>query len=145
MALAVLGMNAAAGYGRAALRKRPSKLQWEALTSLRASTKRVLAPDLTLDRSVAEAEKEISSRYMTYSGEEVPKMQILRLAAAKAALPPQSHAGSIDARGLVSEGTRWFLDNPMDSLLPNVPLGTKLQARVHVERTESLDFFQTSC
>ena len=111
-ALAVLGLNGAAGYGRADLCRRATELQKTALGCIRQSTKRVLSSKVHLERSAEAAEKELSTRFLTYTGEEVPKMQVLSVKAAKPALPPSTHGGSIDARSLVSDGTRWFLRTP---------------------------------
>ena len=104
-ALEVLGLNGVAGFGRADLQRRPTELQQRALKNLQASTKRVLNDGVNLDRDALAAEKELSTRFVSYSGEELPKMQILTIAGAKPALPPESHGGSIDARGLLSEGS----------------------------------------
>ena len=79
---------------------------------------------------------------MSYTGEEVPKMQVLSLEAAKAALPPVSHGGSIDALSLVSDGTRGFLEHPEESLLETPKPEVKLQAKVHVSPNDGLKFFQ---
>ena len=46
---------------------------------------------------MAEAEKELSNRFVSYSGEEVPKMQVLSMAAAKGGLLPRTHGGPVDA------------------------------------------------
>lgn len=49
------------------------------------------------------------------------------------ALPPASHGGSIFAVDLVCEGTRKFLENPLDSLRDDVPADRRvLQAKVHI-------------
>ena len=108
----MLGLNGAAGYGRADLCRRATELQKTALGCIRQSTKRVLSSKVHLERSAEAAEKELSTRFLTYTGEEVPKMQVLSVKAAKPALPPSTHGGSIDARSLVSDGTRWFLRTP---------------------------------
>ena len=48
--------------------------------------------NLQIKQSRAEAEKELA---------EVPKMQVLRLAQALPALPPETHGGSVDVVSLV--------------------------------------------
>eukprot|EP00435_Cladocopium_sp_Y103_P053261 s1285_g17.t1 len=140
VALSVLGLNGTAGCGRAALDKEPSVLQRGALRSIRQSIRRVLPLDLQLMRTASGAEKELSSRFLNYTGEEVPKMQILRVEAAVGALPPATHGGAIDARLLVSEGSRWFLEHPEESLLEEPPPKVKLQAKVHIHPGEALEF-----
>eukprot|EP00435_Cladocopium_sp_Y103_P066273 s1586_g28.t1 len=138
--LGVLGVNGTAGCGRASSTRVGTISQKMAVDSIRQSTNSVLSHDARLDRTPEQAEKELSSRFLSYTGEEIPKMQILGLEAAKAALPPASHGGSIDALSLVSEGTRWFLEHPEESLLPSAPEGVKLQAKVHITPGEALEF-----
>ena len=139
-AVAVLGLNGVAGYGRAELQRRPTELQQRAIGCLRESINRVLSGDVTLERSAAAAEKELLLRFVNYTGEEVPKMQVLCLEGAEPALPPATHGGSIDARALASEGTQWFLDHPEESLLEQGEPKVKLQAKVHIAPGEALEF-----
>eukprot|EP00435_Cladocopium_sp_Y103_P061097 s163_g22.t1 len=141
VALALMALNGAAGKGRAVLERKPTASQAGAINAVRASIKRVLRADVTRDRSAEAAEKELASRYLSYTGEEVPKMQVLRIQQAAAALPPKDHGGSIDAREFVSVGTQWFLEHPEESLREKPIPGVKLQARVHVLKEESLEFF----
>ena len=142
VALSVLAVNSLAGYGRAGGDRKPTKVQATALETLRRTVRRVLPENLRLERSPAEAEKELSSRFLTYTGEEVPKMQVLKMAQAVPALPPENHGGSIDATTLVTPGTRWFLENPGESLLDYPPENVKLQAKVHVEASEAKELFE---
>lgn len=141
-AVTVLGLNGTAGYGRADLRRRATAMQADALKNIKQTVSRVLSADCALERPPAQAEKELATRFVSYTGEEVPKMQVLSIKAAKGALPPSSHGGSIDARGLVSEGTKWFLERPEESLVEAPPKDVKLQARVHIKAGEDLDFFK---
>jgi len=141
-ALSVMALNAVAGHGRAILQKAPSKVQKRALAAMRAGVKRMLGRPVELMRSPGEAEKELSERFLSYTGEEVPKMQVLRLEQALPALPPETHGGSIDARNLVGEGTKWFLENAEASLLSEPPKDVKLQAKVHVDPSEALQLFR---
>eukprot|EP00435_Cladocopium_sp_Y103_P052317 s489_g16.t1 len=139
-ALSVLGLNGAAGHGRAELQRKPTEIQRAAVASIRQSTTRVLPKEVLLTRPASEAEKELATRFLSYTGEEVPKMQVLKVGAAVGALPPSSHGGAIDVRSLVSDGTKWFLEHPEESLIPNVPAGSKLQAKVHIQAGEALQF-----
>eukprot|EP00435_Cladocopium_sp_Y103_P037912 s2720_g10.t1 len=139
-AVALVGLNGMAGFGRAPLPRRATEPQVRAVETLRSRVAVALPADLALDRSLAEAEKELASRYMSYTGEEVPKMQVLSLNAAEAALPPATHGGSIDARELLCEGTKWFLEHPEESELKELGSDVKLQAKVHIKKDEALDF-----
>ena len=142
VALAILTLNCAAGFGRAAPDQKPTRVQEGALLCLRQSIQRVLAPDYELERTPAEAEKELASRYLSYTGEEVPKMQILGVEQAVPALPPKTHGGAIDARSLVGDGTKWFLDHPELSLVEPQDKTIKLQAKVHVAQGEAPALFK---
>ena len=137
LALSICAMNGAAGFGLTAASRDWTAGHRMAAMALRASVKRTLAP-CVLERSRQDAEKELSSRFMTYTGEEVPKMQKLGFSQVKAALPPASHGGSIDATKLLSLGSRNFLLNPIDALLPNPPLAVKLQSKVHIQQGDEL-------
>eukprot|EP00435_Cladocopium_sp_Y103_P026117 s1612_g6.t1 len=140
-ALGVIGLNGMAGFGRAPSGFSPTETQKRAIGCIRQSTTSVLAPDVRLDRSPQQAEKELAGRFLSYSGEEVPKMQVISYEAAKAALPPESHGGAIDALNLVSPGTQWFLEHPEESVMMDPKPGVKLQAKVHVAPHETLKFF----
>ena len=141
-ALSILAVNVCAGYGRASLRRRPSAAQLDAMHAVRRSVQRAMPGSPTICRTLDEAEKELSTRFLTYTGEEVPQMQVIALKQILPALPPESHGGAIDARSLVNEGTIWFLDHPEESLLAAPIKGVKLQAKVHVQRGEALSLFQ---
>ena len=142
-ALTVLGLNGAAGHGRVGLGRQPTASQRDALLTISSSVQRVLPKGFKFERTAASVEKELASRYLSYSGEEVPKMQVLRLRQALAALPPKGHGGCVDARDFVTPGTRWFLEHPEESLLVEPTPGVKLQAKVHVPPNEAVEFFST--
>jgi hypothetical protein len=142
MALGILGVNGLAGHGHVAPLRKGTEAQKEAIKTIGHSINRVLDLETRLARTCEQAEKELSSRFLSYSGEEVPKMQVLTLKAAQAALPPVSHGGSIDALGLVAEGTRRLLEHPEESLLETPKEGVKLQAKVHISPHEALEYFQ---
>lgn len=141
-AVAVLGLNCTAGSGHAECQRKTMELQRATLCSIRQSINRACRfPSSWRERWVKRKKSYLSKRFVTYSGEEVPKMQVLSVLAVGKALPPTSHGGAIDAQGLVSEGTtRLFLDRPEESLIDMVPKDAKLQAKVHISPGEGLDF-----
>ena len=139
LALAISGLNGVAGYSRAPIFKEASGAQLRALSSVRESVERMLSSPFELKRTPGEAVQELASRFLSYTGEEVPKMQIIGLEQVKAALPPVTHGGSIEAVDLVSDGTRWFLNHPEEALLSHPPKAVKLQAKVHVKHDEQLE------
>ena len=133
----ISALNGLAGKSRAVNPGDGSKLQRRALAEIRASVKRMLSKDIELHRCSQDIEKELASRFVSYTGEEVPKMQVLSVEQVLPALPPASHGGSIFATDLVCEGTRKFLENPLDSLREVIPQDLRvLQAKVHVAKGE---------
>eukprot|EP00438_Fugacium_kawagutii_P014167 Skav213280 [mRNA] locus=scaffold2944:203357:206395:+ [translate_table: standard] len=97
----------------------------------------MLASDAILYQNPSMVKNELSSRFVGYSGDEVPKMEVLTLAQVSPALPPLGHGGSVVALDWVDGRTRTFLENPHQCLLPDE--GQKLprlQAKVHIARGE---------
>ena len=104
-----------------------------AVDNVRAAVQRSLKGDLTLQRSVREVEKELSLRFVSYTGEEVPRMEPLTLAQITPALPPPGHGGSVDVTEWTSGRTRSFLLHPDDCVIVDegqeLP---RLQSKVHI-------------
>eukprot|EP00438_Fugacium_kawagutii_P000055 Skav215901 [mRNA] locus=scaffold1542:116365:121392:- [translate_table: standard] len=138
VALTICATNGVAGKTRAPIRKKPTMLQQRAISSMRDGVKRALALPATLHRSPRAAEKELASRFLSYTGEEVPKMQVITMKQVVPALPPESHSGSIDALELLCEGSRRFLLHPEDSLLEEIPMDAKLKSKVHIRKGDEL-------
>ena len=132
-------VNGMAGNGRAISPGTGTAVQIRALEQLSRSIQKVLSNDCRLIRTPSDADRELSSRFLTYTGEEVPKMQILSVEQAEPALPPASHGGSINAVDFVSPGTRRFLEHPEENLLNEVPSDRRvLQAKVHIQEGDKL-------
>ena len=110
---------------------------WErrVVTTLRNSVVRTLAQDGTVERSVGLVEKELSSRFLSYTGEEIPKLEVLTIGQVEPSLPPASHGGAISASNWVRGRTKEFLEHPEDCVRDVVEDEglPKLQARVHIE------------
>jgi len=104
-----------------------------AVVSLRGAIGRTLGHDAELARTPAQVEKELSDRYVNYSGEEVPKMEVLSLRQAEPALPSADRGGSIDVLKWVDGRTRTFLEYPENCVIGVDEFKkTKLQAKVHI-------------
>ena len=136
------GLNGVAGYGRAPRRGRLSLAHKRSCDVVSRSLEKMLAQGALLTRTPAEAENELANRFISYSGEEVPKMQKIGLEQVLAALPPESHGGSIESTELVSQGTKNYLNYPEDALKENVSADLKLVAKVHVLKDERLPLAQ---
>ena len=116
---------------------------WElrVVATLRNSVARTLSQDAVIERSEVEVEKELSSRFLSYTGEEIPKLEVLTIEQVEPSLPPKSHGGAIRALSWVSGRTKQFLEHPEDcvldpSLMKKLP---KLQARVHVASDDKVE------
>jgi len=81
---------------------------------MRAAVQRVLRLDQQIVRSPEAVEKELSSRFISYSGEEVPRMEPLSCDQITPALPPPGHGGSIPVTDWTAGRTRSFLLRPED-------------------------------
>ena len=110
-----------------------------AVESLRASVARMLAQDDKVEGPMSEIEKELTSRFMTYTGEEIPKMEMLSVDQILPALPPEGHGGAIKGLDWVRGRTRIFLGHPEDCIRPDDDrVLPKLQARVHIVESGKL-------
>lgn len=113
------------------------KAELTAVLNLRASVRRMLTCDASCHQSLSVVKKELSSRYIGYTGDEVPKMEVLTLAQVAPALPPMGHGGTVNALDWVGGRTQVFLSNPDQCLLPDdgrvLP---PLQAKVHIAAGE---------
>lgn len=109
------------------------KTDVSAVANVRAAVQRALAEDTTVPRSAREVEKELSLRFVSYTGEEVPRMEPLSLAQITPALPPPGHGGSVDVTQWTSGRTRTFLLHPDDCVVVDegqqLP---RLQSKVHI-------------
>lgn len=131
--LSVLFVNSLHGR-RGVLKGRWRAVDATAVLTMRAAVQRALRLDSMTFRPPEEVEKELSSRFISYTGEEVPKMEPLSWEQIRPALPPVGHGGSIGVVNWTRGRTRSFLLHPEDCVVKDegqrLP---KLQARVHVK------------
>eukprot|EP00438_Fugacium_kawagutii_P018849 Skav230889 [mRNA] locus=scaffold2765:140650:143297:- [translate_table: standard] len=88
--------NNLSGHGGELTEGSWNRLQQRGARELRRSVQRMLAEDSPVPRSPSQIEKELADRFLTYTGEEVPKLLPLGSEQVAAALPPEDHGGSID-------------------------------------------------
>ena len=109
------------------------------IENFRSSVQRMLRLDQPVPRTLESVKTELSSRFVSYTGEEVPKMEQLSLSQAVAALPPKEHGGSIPVTNWTKGRTRSFLLHPRDCVRKDegqkLP---KLQAKVHIKEEDRL-------
>ena len=84
--------------------------------------------------------KDMSSRVVSYGGEEVSVCQELTLEQVLPALPPGEHGACVDALDWVGPRTRRFLLNPQELLLdPSKVKLPKMPGRVHMREKDKLE------
>ena len=92
---------------------------------------------MTFDES---REKKLRGVRMNYQGEEMGTCHKLSLRQVLPALPPADHGGIIDCLDYLGPHSRFLLENPKESLLPDVGQELpKLQARIHIDEGEKLE------
>ena len=138
MLLSLLYINWMHGC-RGAPRGRWRKSDETALFNVQASVERILRKDTEITRSAAQVEKELSNRFVTYTGEEVAKMEPLTFDQVFPALPPMGHGGSIPILEWTKGRTRTFLNRPSDCVASDCGQKLpKLQAKVHIVETDRM-------
>ena len=117
-----------------------------AISTLRACVQRTLRHDMPIPRTAEAVEKELSARFVSYTGEEVARMEPLCLERILPALPPANHGGTIPVVDWTKGRTRTFLlklelcvVRDEGQLLP------RLQAKVHVEVDDRLKVALALC
>ena len=118
---------------------RPTAVQRDLMSSIRAAVDRILMDDSHVLWGVSEIKEDFQKRTVSYSGEEICKAEALSLARIKPGLPPEGHGGSIEAVKWVGGRTRELLLNPLGCLCPDVGQDLpRLQGKVHIVREEAL-------
>ena len=135
--VALYGLNRMAGETRAKIALTPNAVQREAIETVRDRVRRVLANDHKCPRSLRQVEAELAERFLSYTGEEIPKMEVLTLEQCLPALPPQTHGGCIEALNLVSDNSRVLLAQPHLCVASDTGQDLpRLQAKVHIKAGE---------
>ncbi|CAL1145132.1 unnamed protein product [Cladocopium goreaui] len=108
-ALSLGALNGLAGFDRAPSGGRGTERQKKAVENLGHMVQHALKQPFVLDRSAAAAEKELSGRFLTYTGEEVPKMQVLgkeQVEVAQGASSETMLESAWDRQGVVSSAKK---------------------------------------
>eukprot|EP00435_Cladocopium_sp_Y103_P039075 s2514_g10.t1 len=134
MFLAMFGLNFLSGSAPQLMAGRWAALEKQAATSIGAAVSRTIQRDSDFGAVTCEGWlKDMKSRAVSYSGEEVSTCHQLTWEQLESSLPPEEHGGSIDALSWVGPRTKEFLKNPKlllrkpsDVVLPRMP------GRVHV-------------
>ena len=110
-----------------------------AVSNLQAAVQRVLRLDVSVTRTVETVEKELSSRFVSYTGEEIPRMEPLSVDQVLPALPPAGHGGSVSVLDWTKGRTRSFLVHPAECVMVDEgQKHPKLQAKVHILESDQM-------
>ncbi len=120
------------------------KVHWKAVAALREGIVKSLSTDTFVDTTAEEVEKELSHRFVSYTGEEVPRMETLSPSQVIPSLPPVSHGGSIPVLDWLTGRTKVYVSQPGHCIEEDVGQKLpKLQSRVHIVRGDELELAQT--
>ena len=107
----------------------------KAISVLRGGIERTLSTETFADTTAEDVEKELSNRFVSYTGEEVPKMEVLTWDQVVPSLPPVSHGGSIPVLDWLDGRTKVFVSTPAHCVEEDVGQKLpKLQSKVHICR-----------
>ena len=131
---------------RAMVFNRWRKLDVAAVDSLKRAVTRTLAQDVHVERGVESVKNELACRFISYTGEEIPKMEVLSLAQVLPALPPEGHGGCIPVTSWVKGRSKSFLNFPDDCIRKDEgQILPKLQAKVHIHEDDKIPLCLALC
>lgn len=111
-----------------------SKLERRMVEAVRASVQRLLSHGRVHHSDFEGLEKELVSRRLSYTGEELKTCHQLTLEQVLPSLPPADHGGSIDIMNFVSASTGYWLNNPSAMIVDDVGQDLPpLQGKIHVD------------
>ena len=109
-------------------------MEERAVGMLRRSVERRCTVDVVTSADLGAIEKDLKSKRIGYSGEEIGTCQMITLEQVLPSLPPPEHGGSIDTLAWVSVQTKDFLLHPEKCLKEVNELGTiRPPGRIHVK------------
>ena len=128
-------LNRLAGHSAHLLPGRWTSSERQCTRSLHAAVTRRLAKDAQQEpMSEADWQKDVRSKRVGYSGEEITSCHVLTWAQIESSLPPEGHGGCIDALDWVGPRTRDFLLNPERLLKPVADVDLpRMPGRVHID------------
>ena len=116
-----------------------SKLERELAASVTTAADRLLSHGDVSHCDFAGLEKDLKSKRVSYSGEEVGVCHSLSLEQVLPSLPPKEHGGCIDILRFVSSSTKHFLTHPKRMIVKDVGQELpKLQGKLHIEKGSEL-------
>ena len=132
--LACFACNCLAGCQRPFAQGRWTKVEQKLVDAIGLSTKRLMSHGQVSNHDFVALEKELKSRRVGYTGEEIGTCHRLTMKQVLPSLPPAEHGGSIDILNFVSKSTQFFLRNPLKMVMKDEGQDLpKLQGKIHVE------------
>ena len=116
-----------------------SKLERELARSVATSADRLVSHGDVSHCDLAGLEKELKSKRVGYSGEEIGICHTLSMEQVLPSLPPKEHGGCFDILKFVSSSTRHFLTHPSKMIVKDVGQELpRLQGKIHIEKGAEL-------
>ena len=111
-------MNALYGYPNEGWTRQPGKIHAAVLEGLKGKVRRFLlgapAPEICFDDVV----RDLKEKKVSYTGEEISQPHPLSAEQIEGGLPPKGHGGSVPLLPFLKGRTRFLLEHPEESLLP---------------------------
>ena len=141
-AVACEAINALYGLPNVGKTRVPTKIHRAVLAGLEDKVCRFLHGDSVPDFNFFDAVKDLREKRLSYTGEEIQPPHPLSAAQIIKGLPPVGHGGAIPVTPFLKGRTRFLMEHPEESLLPECDRGTApVTAKVHVEKGGEVEIF----
>eukprot|EP00435_Cladocopium_sp_Y103_P043382 s2195_g12.t1 len=143
VACACLALNRYYGCRHDGPERKPGKVHRGALQGLTEKITRFLEGESFGDVNFLDAVRDLKTKRVSYTGEEVSQPMALSAEQIERSLPPEGHGGCIQATDFLVGRTKFLLENPQECFVPlrERPIGN-MQPEVHIRKGEELSVFK---
>ena len=142
LAVACSAINALYDTPKTGIGRKPGKVHRALLLDLERKIVRFLGDKPLLKLNFSEVVEDLKAKKVSYSGEEVLQPHALSAKQILKGLPPPGHGGSVPLLPFLHGRTRFLLENPSETLLPEHERGhAPVNAKVHIKKGQELDIF----
>lgn len=142
VAVASAAINTLYGCTRQGLGRRPGKVHLRAQGDMKEKICRFLEGETPHDLCFEGVVKDLKSKRVSYTGEEISQPFPLSCEQIIGGLPPVGHGASIPILPFLEGRTRFLMENPLESLLEIPERATApVTARVHIKKGEEQSVF----
>ena len=141
--LVAAGLNSLHGIKPPFPKRRGGNSVKQCLLSLRDRVERFLKQGVPKPLTSEDVWNEVSSKRVSYGGEEIAVAQVLTLEQILPSLPPLGHGGSVELAPLLEGRTRFLIENPHEVVLgKGTPKTARNTAKVHLCPGEESQIFR---